>query len=262
MKTIQLKQIDHSMKPGDEPGAFEPTVFDDTILVDENRKVVGFYLREAPEPIGKLATIADVELRSSRVPKSKMGRYSGFSPGDKSDETRVFQYSCITGSVPPRPHCRRPYPQRSSVHNVRSADMFVRAMSQAGKRMLELIRDVDAELYATHREAVERRVPNRWRWSDLYTSSISNVNIAATYHRDRLNVRGSVNTIIAKRKNSTGGSLVVPDYGLCFAQTDGSVLVYPAWRNIHAVTPIVPTHRGGYRNALVWYALDQFGKYP
>ena len=48
------------------------------------------------------------------------------------------------------------------------------------------------------------------------------------------------------------------DYDACFNQTDNSLLVYPAWRNRHGVTPIVPTHQGGYRNSHVWYALDSF----
>jgi hypothetical protein len=38
-------------------------------------------------------------------------------------------------------------------------------------------------------------------------------------------------------------------------------LVYPAWRNRHGVTPIVPTHQGGYRNSHVWYALDSFANH-
>ena len=39
---------------------------------------------------------------------------------------------------------------------------------------------------------------------------------------------------------------------------DYSILVYPAWRNIHGVTPIIPTHNGGYRNSLVFYPLKAF----
>ena len=38
----------------------------------------------------------------------------------------------------------------------------------------------------------------------------------------------------------------------------GSLLLYPAWRNMHAVTPIKATHEGGYRNSLVFYALKGF----
>jgi len=36
------------------------------------------------------------------------------------------------------------------------------------------------------------------------------------------------------------------------------MLVYPAWRNVHGVTPITATHDGGYRNSLVFYPLKAF----
>ena len=29
-----------------------------------------------------------------------------------------------------------------------------------------------------------------------------------------------------------------------------------AWRNVHGVTPIIPTFEGGYRNSLVFYPLN------
>ena len=83
-------------------------------------------------------------------------------------------------------------------------------------------------------------------------------NIAAAVHQDHANVKGAVNIIITKRRNSTGGNLHVPEFGATFDQVDGSMLVYPAYRNRHGVTPIVPTHQGGYRNSHVWYALDSF----
>ena len=67
-----------------------------------------------------------------------------------------------------------------------------------------------------------------------------------------------MNIIITKRRNSKGGNLHVPDYGATFEQTDNSMLVYPAWRNMHGVTPIIPTYQKGYRNSHVWYVLDSF----
>jgi hypothetical protein len=36
------------------------------------------------------------------------------------------------------------------------------------------------------------------------------------------------------------------------------MLVYPAWRNVHGVTPIIPLKEGGYRNSLVFYPLKAF----
>ena len=93
---------------------------------------------------------------------------------------------------------------------------------------------------------------------NLFTSSISNYNISAPYHRDTGNIVGAVNVIICKRLNSKGGDLNVPDYDATFGQADNSILVYPAWKNVHGVTPIIPTHEDGYRNSLVFYPLKAF----
>ena len=105
---------------------------------------------------------------------------------------------------------------------------------------------------------MEDNTAKRWRFSDLYTSSISNYNISAPFHRDTGNIEGAVNVIITKRHNSKGGSLNVPDYNATFEQADNSMLVYPAWKNIHGVTPIKPMQENGYRNSLIFYPLKAF----
>ena len=125
---------------------------------------------------------------------------------------------------------------------------------------MSIIESVSKELYQIHKNAVKDKVPERWRFTKLFTSSISNYNISAPVHQDHLNVKGALNVIITKRRNSIGGNLYIPDYETTLNSADDSMLVYPAWRNMHGVTPITPTHTGGYRNSLVWYALDAFSK--
>ena len=109
-----------------------------------------------------------------------------------------------------------------------------------------------------HLFKIKQRIPDNWRFANNFSSTISNCNISAPVHQDHANVKGAINMIITKRRNSKGGNLHVPDYNATFDQTDNSLLVYPAWRNRHGVTPIIPTHQGGYRNSHVWYALDSF----
>lgn len=260
MKTIHLQKVAHTFKVNDEPAERPPTLFEDTMFIGEEGKPIGFYLAKLPERLQALVNIADAELNSDRVPKSLMERKQpmGKGPDGKMAYRIVEQYSCIIGSIPPKPHMRRSYPNRSAVHTVASARTFVKAMSIAGREALELIQNAAPEVYQVHRKAVEARVPEKWRFADLFTSSISNFNIAAAIHQDNLNVKGAVNVIVTKRRNSTGGNLYVPDYDVTFNSADNSMLVYPAWRNMHGVTPIVPTHPSGYRNSLIWYALDAF----
>jgi hypothetical protein len=66
------------------------------------------------------------------------------------------------------------------------------------------------------------------------------------------------NVIICKKHNSKGGDLHIPDYNATIGQQDNSILVYPAWKNLHGVTPIIPIFENGYRNSLIFYPLKAF----
>jgi len=260
MITLELEKINHTVKIGDICGIIPANVTQDTIFVSEG-EVIGFYLKDMSRynhRAAQLADIANKELRTSRVPKSVMKRSSGFIDGDKSKQ--VEQYSTILGSVPPKPHMRRPYATRSSVHNVPTAKTFVKAMLMLAKESEKIIKSITPELYEQQKSLIAENIAPEWRFGDLFTSSISNYNIAANYHRDNGNLKGCNNVIIAKRKNSIGGDTTIPDYGATVSSADNSMLYYPAWRNVHGVTPIIPTHKGGYRNTLVFYPLSNFPK--
>ena len=245
MKTVELKEVEHSISVGDMCGDIEPTITDDCIFTSEG-KAIGFFIKKMPEKACKLANLANHELRSDNVPKTAMVRASG-----------VEQFSCIIGGVPPKPHMRRPYPSISSVHQKKSARNFIKAMILLARESEKLIEEYIPEQYAKQKEIFDQ-MDDKWKLGNLFTSSISNYNISAPFHRDTANIKNTVNVIITKRKNSTGGNLCVPDYNATIDQCDNSMLVYPAWRNVHGVTPIVPTHDGGYRNSLVFYPLQAF----
>jgi hypothetical protein len=256
MKRIDLKQITHNVKIGDVCGHIEPNVTEDSIFYYEDEPI-GFYIKDIykySEKLGKLADLADKELRSKNVPKSEMKRSSGLHNSEKE----VLQYSTILGSVPPKPHMRRPYASISSVHSVKTAQTFIKAMLLLCKESEELIKKITPNIYDRQKQIIETNIPKKWRFGQLFTSSISNYNISAPFHRDAGNLEGCVNVIIAKKQNAKGGNTTVPDYGATMDSCDNSMLVYPAWRNVHGVTPIVPTHENGYRNSLVFYPLKAF----
>jgi len=253
MKRLDLIQVEHSTKVGDLCPAFEPNVTEDCMLYVDGEPV-GFYISKMPEKMCKLADLANVELSSKNVPKSMMGR----SAGQRDESVNVVQqYSTILGSVPPRPHNRRPYPTISSVHGNKKSQTFIKAMLLLAKESEQLIAELLPEQHAKQ-VALFKDVPAKWRFGNLFTSSISNYNISAPFHRDTGNIVGAVNVIICKKHNSKGGDLHIPDYRATIGQQDNSILVYPAWRNVHGVTPIVPTHEGGYRNSLIFYPLKAF----
>jgi hypothetical protein len=256
MKRIELVPVEHDIKIGDVCDHRTPNITEDTIFTF-NGTPIGFYVKDMGkynEKLVQLADIANTELLSNRVPKQVMNRTSG----EQGLTAKVQQYSTILGSVAPRPHMRRPYASISKVHSVKSAETFIKSMLLLAKHSEELIKKLTPNIYETQLRTIEENIPEKWRFGRLFTSSISNFNIAAGFHRDAANLEDCVNVIITKKRGATGGNLVVPDYDAVMDSANNSMLVYPAWRNVHGVTPIVPTTSNGYRNSLVFYPLKAF----
>jgi hypothetical protein len=259
MKRIDLIQVEHLVKTGEECPTITPNVTEDSIFFIDG-KPIGFYLTKMPEKMCKLADLANKELLSKNVPKTLLQRRrpDGKNPnGTYKYKNQVNQYSVILGSIPPKPHMMRNYASKSSVHSVTTAQTFIKAMLLLAKEAELLIKEILPEQYNQQLKIFEE-IPEQWKFGSLFTSSISNFNISAPYHQDNGNLKETVNVIICKRWNSKGGDLNVPDFGATFGQADNSILVYPAWRNTHGVTPIIPTFEGGYRNSLIFYPLKAF----
>ena len=268
MKTIKLQKIEHDIKVGKRCEYIEPTVFEDCLL-EVDGEIIGFYIKDISKynkKLSMLLSVADKEFRSDNVPKTVMDRMSTIA--NEKDKSKVHsraasraqgcsQYSTILGSIPPNPVMRRPYPNISSVHRDKKAKTFIKALWGACLEAEQIIKELTPDIHKKQTELFED-IKKDWRFGNMYTSSISNYNIAAAYHRDTGNVVGTVNTILTKRNNSKGGCLNVPDYNATFEQADNSMLVYPAWKNVHGVTPIQPTSPDGYRNSLIFYALKAF----
>ena len=181
MKRIDLIPVQHSNKIGDICEYIEPNVTEDCIFYSEG-EAIGFYLTKMPDKMCKLADLANAEFRTKNVPKSQMDR----KPTDGFDEEKgiwkyknvVSQMSTILGSVPPKPHMRRPYPTRSSVHQVKSANTFVKAMLMLATESEQLIKEMLPQQYEKQVKLFDQ-VEKKWRFANLFTSSISNYNISA-----------------------------------------------------------------------------------
>lgn len=265
MKRIDLIQVEHNVKIGDSCPYFEPNVTEECIFYADGEPI-GFYLKKMPEKMCKLADLANAEFRSDNVPKTMMDRSDVVkkaqlekkTPSEIIKEGRgCSQMSTLLGSIAPKPMVRRPYPNMSQVHTVKSAQTFIKAMLLLAKESELLIKEILPKQYEQQIDLF-KDVPKKWRFGNLFTSSISNYNISAPFHRDAGNIVGAVNVIICKKHNSKGGDLHIPDYNATIGQENNSILVYPAWRNVHGVTPITPTYEDGYRNSLVFYPLKAF----
>ena len=256
MKRLDLVKINHNVKVGDNCEYKEPNITEDCVFYEDG-KPIGFFIENIKGKLKDYIEIANKELRSKNVPKSEMKRSSGLH----NTEKEVLQYSTILGSIPPKPHMRRPYPSISSVHNVPTAKIFIKAMVLACGEAEKLVKEILPEQYDFQKKCIEDNVPKQFRFGNLFTSSISNYNISAPFHIDNGNLKGCVNVIITKKFKAKGGDLNVPDYGATMDSSNNSLLVYPAWRNIHGVTPIETFSEDGYRNSLIFYPLKAFKKF-
>jgi hypothetical protein len=260
MKRIDLISKEYNFKVGDLCPFQNPNINENCIFYD-NGVPIGFYLSKMPEKMCKLADLANAEFRSKNVKKSVMTRRTGDGIDEKTGKYKykneVEQLSAIIGSIPPKPHKSRPYPSISSVHLNPKSKTFIKSMLLLAIESEKLIEKILPEQYKLQIELF-KDVPNKWKFGNLFTSSISNFNISAPYHVDTKNIKGAVNVIICKKHNSKGGDLNIPEYDATIGQEDNSILVYPAWKNMHGVTPILPTFIGGYRNSLVFYPLKAF----
>jgi hypothetical protein len=266
MKIIKLEKVEHNRKVGKRCEYIEPNVKEDCLL-ESDGEIIGFYIKDVnkySKKLGALIDIANKEFRSKNVPKSLLERSDVFANKYKKGMTRkdakamgTVQMSSILGSIPPKPHMRRPYPTISAVHREPKAKTFIKAMWGACVEAEKIVKELTPEIYDRQIELF-KEIKKDWKFGNMFTSSISNFNISAPFHRDTGNLEGTVNIILTKRNNANGGCLNVPDYNATFEQADNSMLVYPAWRNVHGVTPIKPIADDGYRNSLIFYPLKAF----
>lgn len=266
MKTVELIRVSHDQKQGQRCPELEPNITESCLLVEDG-ELVGFYIDDLSfsSKITSLLNIANTEFIGDNVPKQLLDRtdivQKTLTQGLSRSEARkvgTLQYSTIIGSVPAIAIKRRFTHRRSQVHAVPSAKNFIKAMLMLADEASAIYRELMPDAYERQLRNLQS-VPENLRFGPLWTSSISNLNISAPYHTDRGNLPQSLNVIFTKRMGSKGGCLNVPDYSATFDQKDNSMLVYPAWRNMHGVTPIEELFPGGYRNSLVLYALNLGG---
>tara|TARA_R100000808_G_scaffold5859_2_gene17696 strand:- start:631 stop:1461 length:831 start_codon:yes stop_codon:yes gene_type:complete len=276
MKELHLELVEHETRVGKRCGEIEPNVTEDCIFLDEGERV-GFYLSKINGKLKQLVEVANNEFISDNVPKSEMRRADTVNKYFKlknsreptyygentqlADKMGVIQMSAILGSVPPKAHFRRPYPVISSVHQQPKAQTFVKAMVLLARESESLVKKYLPEIYKKQLEVVSEAVPPKWQFSPMFTSSISNYNISAPFHIDTGNLKDTVNCIFTRRFDAVGGCLHIPDYNITVEQADCSFLCYPAWRNVHGVTPIRAKSSKGYRNSLIFYPLKGFDGY-
>jgi len=269
MNRVDLVKTEHDIKVGQICEDYIPNITEDCVFFEDG-KPIGFFIKSINGKLKEIINVANSEFRSKNVPKVQMDRSQLVKKANKSKISPknlsklgngCSQYSTIIGSIPPNRVVQRDYPSRSSVHSVLSARVFIKSMLIACKESEKIVKEILPDQYDIQKNLILENVPERFRFGNLFTSSISNFNISAPFHRDDANLKGCVNVIITKKYRSKGGNLHIPDYGITIDSCDNSMLVYPAWKNIHGVTPITTSDDSGYRNSFVFYPLKSFKPY-
>jgi len=269
LPSLHLKPVKHDFKVTQPCPEVEPNVKESCLLVSEDGQPIGLFLREMPKELVNLATIADIEFRSNRVPYAggsnrqarANGKLSRVTPGTKSAQLGTMG----------RYNIRKHYNVRvSPAHKHKPSETFIKAMTLLGKKSMELLRLYAPTIYEKHMEALDHGgavgdtggvgMPKNWRFATYHSCSNSTRSSSVGFHIDHTNIADTINMIIMKRRNSTGGNLYVPDYNAIFDQVNNSMLAYPSWRNMHAVSPIKATHQKGYRDSHVFFTKKIFYK--
>tara|TARA_R100001198_G_C5219151_1_gene201944 strand:- start:480 stop:1334 length:855 start_codon:yes stop_codon:yes gene_type:complete len=260
MKVLELHKNENAeFRTGQTVPHKSPNIRESCMLSVEG-EVVGFYLKETPKDLKVLCNLVNDQFRSKDVPKTQLKRTDVLAKKIKyntdyatSLKMGTVQLSTIIGLMPPRPLFKRLKAAPSRVHFHKKAKTYIKAMMMLGQECEKVIKELMPKQYEKQVEIIKENTPEGLGFLDMFTSNIANYNIAAPFHRDTGNLKHTVNAIVTKRHNASGGNLYVPEYDACFEQADRSLLVYPAWRNVHGVTKINIQKENAYRNSFIFY---------
>ncbi len=119
-------------------------------------------------------------------------------------------------------------------------------------------REHSPDRYERHLE-LARAIDPAWRMGGadgMFTQGIVNHTTAHPYHTDGGNFPDVWSGMLVARRDTVGGELVVPEYGVRLACPHGFVVLFDGQRLMHGVTPIVPTGPHPRRFTVVYYALS------
>lgn len=214
-----------------------PVVIDEEfVAVDENGVVQLVYM-QLPED----ENYTKLKLVMKSLKYGKSTRVSGLST-----ESTIF------GFQPPVPLRGRPYCSMTGLaSNSPKVDAYMAWYCK--KNIMPLFEEHYAENLAQHLESI-KEVKKEWLMKDIpFTGGVINKSNQLNYHTDIQNIKGSINAMIYFVRDTDGGELSLPLYGVSIKPKDRYVLLF---RNdlVHGVTPINKINKDAYRFSVVYYA--------
>ena len=89
--------------------------------------------------------------------------------------------------VPPKPQFGRPYATRMQIHLDKKAQTFIKAMMLLANESEQLIKKYYQNNTNNKLNYFFKDVPEKWRFGNLFTGSISNFNISAPFLFTKIN---------------------------------------------------------------------------
>lgn len=207
------------------------------MLVCRDGGVIGVYEKISADLLGKLKHV------SAKTKAVKGKRLLGLPTS-----------SSIFGSLPRNPvrgdYCRLSSNSVKELNLLGLVQHCSREVCDVYQRLLPA--QYEAQVVAS------RAILSEWVISETpFTTVNFNKNTAIKYHRDKANQRDVFSSVIILRSGIRGGELVLPEYGVSLAQSDGYMLLFNGQAVIHGVCPITKTVASGYRTSVVLYAMKQ-----
>ncbi len=110
MKKVDLIKVNHNIKVGDKCNYKNANIVESSIFYADE-KPIGFYLTKMPEKMCSLANIANKELMSKNVKlEGRVGLTGDGGAFSRKGRPEFEGKSVILGSVRPKPHLGRNYP--------------------------------------------------------------------------------------------------------------------------------------------------------
>jgi hypothetical protein len=221
------------------------TVIDQDTLVTRNGKVVLGYLSNIGGDIDGLRNAFDESSSSFitgfRATKSKAMRPTAVTFGYMPRlEIRVATKACRIASL---------YAKNKSLH-----DLLIAWTQSVTKFYSELA----PEASSAHLNETVERVREEYRIpKSMFTSGIVNKSSQLPYHFDSGNFKGAWSAMLGLSKGIHGGHLVIPEYDMALAISDGSLSFFDGQSKLHGVSPFRRKWEGAERYTVVWYSLEK-----
>lgn len=234
-KPLDLKQF---VKRSAVEADFDTLIDDDVVAVDAETKQVIF--------VHKRLDFSDKDIMWAldNIRYEENTRTNGLKT-----RSRIFGYS-------PRITHRKDFCSSTSL-SIESPRQHA-IVCQYGVQISQVYSKFTPATYAQHQHIMAAKVLDAWSIKETpFTSGIINKNNPLKYHFDSGNFKNVYSCMAVFKKDTRGGFLSLPEYGVGLSLPHNSVFMFDGQSVLHGVTPITKTSDHATRYSIVYYSLQQ-----